>query len=140
MTYNYGYGNSVYGNTGYNNGYMPISQQTPVYQAPPTPPATNKIYVTSAEDALSRFANPNTITVYWLQDESEVYEVATDIQGKKNIRVRSLTDKKAAESPKTNAVGDFVTREEFEDFRAKLEVVLSSPKNTKKKVVDNDAE
>lgn len=134
----YGYNPSLYGNQGYYPSLQqPLAQQMPSYQSQPQL-NTNKIYVTSAEDALSRFAYPNTVTAYFLQDESAIFEVTTDTQGKKNIRTRILTDKKAEETPKNNIVGDFVTRTEFDDFRAKLEAILSAPKVTKKKGVENN--
>lgn len=123
MNYNNPYGN-YYGNSGYNyNNYAPQ----------PAQPITNKIYVTSAEDALSRFASPNSITVYFLQDESVLFEIATDIQGKKNIRTRKLVD---VEQKKTEKE-DYLTRTEFNDFKGKLETLLSKQQ---KGVKENEAE
>lgn len=108
-------------------------------QQQPQQAVTNKIYVTSAEDALSRFASPNTITAYFLQDESTLFEVATDAQGKKNIRVRKLTD--VTEEPKKQTVsGDYVTRAEFEDFRTKLEKAMTASAKSKKKGEADDDE
>ena len=88
-----------YNNFGYPGyGYAPPAQSQ---QVPPAgfggqqvqaPPATNKIYVVSAEDAMSRYAQPNTVMLYVQQDESAIYEVYTDGQGKKAIRARRLTD------------------------------------------------
>lgn len=125
--YGYPYGNN-YGGTNYYT--QPQTQQQPL---------TNKIYVTSAEDALSRFASPNTVTAYFLQDESAVFEVTTDIQGKKNLRVRKLTDV-AEETKKQNIPVDYVTREEFDDFRTKLEKAMGATAKIKKKEVINDDE
>jgi len=95
-----GYGQS-YGGYG---GYSPavVQPQMPVQQSQPqpiqqpqqqaVPQNVNKIYVTSLEDALARFANTNTITVYHLQDESGEIEVATDGFGKKSYKIRKLSD------------------------------------------------
>lgn len=47
----------------------------------------NKIYVTSIQDALSRFMNPNTNIVYTMQDEKTEIEVFVDAQGKKTYQV-----------------------------------------------------
>ncbi len=111
-----------FNNFGYQYGYAPPAQSQ---QVPPAgfggqqvqaPPATNKIYVVSAEDAMSRYAQPNTIMLYVRQDESEIYEVYTDGQGKKAIRVRRLTD--APAEPKG---GEFVTRSEFDSLKAMVE-------------------
>ncbi len=125
--YGYPYGNN-YG--GANYYVQPQTQQQPL---------TNKIYVTSAEDALSRFASPNTVTAYFLQDESAVFEVTTDIQGKKNLRVRKLTDV-TEETKKQNIPVDYVTREEFDDFRTKLEKAMTATAKAKKKEVSSDDE
>lgn len=109
--------------------------QTPNYypQSYIQQPITNKIYVTSAEDALARFASPNTVTVYFLQDESAIFEVSTDIQGKKNIRTRKLSDvepQKQAVAPNTD---DFVKRSEFDALLGKLDGILKTPAVIKKK-------
>ena len=92
---------------------------------------TNKIYVTSPEDALSRFASYNTIMVYFLQDESTLFEVTTDAQGKKYLKTRKLTDIE----PVTQQNAQFVTREEFDGLKAKIDGLTKS-----KKVGKDDAE
>lgn len=87
----------------YNQPAMPQMQQgqaqQPQQSIQPTqtqiqavPQNINKIYVTSLEDALARFANVNTITVYHLQDESAEIEIATDGFGKKSFKMRKLSD------------------------------------------------
>lgn len=108
--------------------------QTPLYyqQPQPQPPITNKIYVTSAEDALSRFASPNTITVYFLQDESTIFEVSTDIQGKKNIRTLKLSDVAPQKPAVAPSLDNFITRDEFDAFKGKLEGILQPPKAIRK--------
>lgn len=114
-----------YNNFGYPGyGYAPPaqSQQVPPAgfgtQQVPAPPATNKIYVVSAEDAMSRYAQPNTVMLYVQQDESAIYEVYTDGQGKKAIRARRLTD-----APAENKGGEFVTRGEFDSLKAMVEKI-----------------
>lgn len=47
----------------------------------------NKVYVTSLQDALSRFLSPNSSIVYTLQDEKTEIEVFADAQGKKTYQV-----------------------------------------------------
>lgn len=119
------YPNYLGQNSNYNNYTAP---QTPVYQ--PTPPQfmTNKIYVTSVDDALSRFANPNTITAYFLQDESAIFEVTTDIQGKKKVKIRTLTDREADRDEKEASSIEYITRSEFEDLRGKIDGILNEKK------------
>lgn len=77
-------------------------------------PMTNKNYVTSGEDALSRFASPNTIMVYFLQDESTLFEVTCDMVGKKTIKTKRIVD---VEPAKTT---EFITRAEFDKFKAQF--------------------
>lgn len=47
------------------------------------PVNTNKIYVTSLEDALSRMAVRGSEMVYFHQDANEFYVVKTDMDGRK---------------------------------------------------------
>ena len=82
-----------FGYPGY--GYAPPaqSQQVPPAgfggQQVPAPPATNKIYVVSAEDAMSRYAQPNTVMLYVQQDESAIYEVYTETPTREGTRRRT---------------------------------------------------
>lgn len=92
-------------NRGYNNN--PYSQQMSytgqnfVPQVQPQPQLrTNKVFVTSLEDALNRNAEPNTIMVYRHQDEKFEYEIFTDMQGKKTYKTLALTDYSTAEAHK----------------------------------------
>lgn len=49
----------------------------------PAQPNTNKIYVTSLEDALNRMSPRNSEMVYFHQDANEFYVVKTDADGRK---------------------------------------------------------
>ena len=62
---------------------------------------TNKIFVTSLEDALNRYAEPNTVMVYRHQDEKFEYEIMTDAQGKKSYKTFVLGDYLAQNQAKT---------------------------------------
>ena len=111
MNQNYNYGN--YG--GYGGAYQPAT--VPSY----TPqPSTNKIYVTSIEDAMQRFASPNSTMIYVLQDESTVFEIYTDGMGKKIPKVKKLVDF----VPEQAANENYVTRNEFDELKQKLEQLL----------------
>ena len=108
-----------YNNYGYNYGtqygnYQPSA--APVYPAQQVQPTTNKIYVTSLEDALQRYASPNSTMIYVLQDESTIFEVFTDMQGKKVPKVKKLVDF----APEGDG-GGFVSRAEFEELKQKFE-------------------
>ena len=59
------------GNYSFMPGQMGQSQSFGAYNMPQAQqPTSNKLFVVSAEDALSRFAAPNSIMIYLLQDES----------------------------------------------------------------------
>ena len=110
--YQYGFGNQ-YG------GYQPPT--APVYPtAQQNQPTTNKIYVTSLEDALQRYAAPNSTMIYVLQDESAIFEVFTDLQGKKLPKVKKLVE---AATESGNA--GFVSREEFNELKQKFEAFIT---------------
>lgn len=51
---------------------------------PATPMNTNKIYVTSLEDALNRTSTRGSEMVYFHQDTNEFYVVKTDVDGRKS--------------------------------------------------------
>lgn len=138
MAYNYFGGYQPYG--GYNFQTAPIQQppmQTPI-QAPmqppsPPPPKTNKIFVTSLEEALSRFSEPNSEIVYLHQDQPLLFEIKTDTQGRKVYKTYQLADYAApqAQGEAKQDLSSYVTREEFEAFKAKIEALNSNGKNDK---------
>lgn len=66
---------------------------------------------------MSRFAAPNSIMIYLLQDESTLYEVYTDGQGKKSIRARTLTDA-AQEAPV-----EYATKAELEELKKAIDSI-----------------
>ncbi len=97
-------------------GQMPMMQQG--FGGQPTQqmqPSTNKIFVVSAEDAMSRYAQPNSVMVYLLQDESTLFEVYTDGQGKKGIRTRTLVD------AQPDKPVEYATRSELEELKKMIE-------------------
>lgn len=111
----YGY---QHGNYSFMPGQMGQSQSFGAYSMPQAQqPTSNKLFVVSAEDALSRFAAPNSIMIYLLQDESTLYEVYTDGQGKKSIRARTLTDA-AQESPV-----EYATKAELEELKKAIDSI-----------------
>lgn len=114
MSQNY-YGQ--YGSFGGYNGYQPAV--TPSY--PTVQPTTNKIYVTSLEDAMQRYASPNSTMIYVLQDESAMFEIYTDPQGKKLPRVR-----KFVEEISDNPSSEYVSRSEFNELKAKIEAMTGA--------------
>ena len=101
-------------------GYVPPVQNQ-MYQQPQM--STNKLYVTSVQDAISRYAMPNTVIMYTLQDESAVIEVTTDAQGKKAPRIRMLSDEPTQPAP------EYVSRQEFDALRAEVQKLNGGAQN-----------
>ena len=115
----------MYNNYPYQNpyqGYMNQYQQTqqPIQSAQPK---TNKIWVTSLEDAMAKPVEPNSEYVYLHQDKPLLIEVITDGQGRKATRVMEL--KPYVEQPKTETPtpNNFPTREEFEVLQGKIKAL-----------------
>lgn len=95
------YGNYTnVGNYGINQPYNTGFQQPQAIVQPQPQLRTNKVFVTSLEDALNRYAEPNTIMVYRHQDEKFEYEIMTDMQGKKTYKTLALTDYSTVEPQK----------------------------------------
>lgn len=67
--------------------------QTPVQpQMQSVPPKTNKQLVTSYEDAMNRYVEPNSLMVYTHQDEPFQFQIYTDWEGKKTPRIFKITE------------------------------------------------
>lgn len=94
------------------------------FQPQPTQMRTNKIFVTSLEDALNRYAEPNTIMVYRHQDEKFEYEIMTDSQGKKSYKTLVLGDYSAQNGEKPQEP-TYASKEELYAFKSRLEAVES---------------
>lgn len=101
--------NNVYGGySGYGNyGYG--------YQPQPMQPKTNKIFVTSLEEALARPSEPNSEIIYLHQNEPLLFEIVTDMQGRKAVKTFRL-----GVEEKSKPQEDYVSRAEFEAFKAQF--------------------
>lgn len=109
-------------NTQFNNfGNMPYMSN---YQAQQQPMQmrTNKIFVTSLEDALNRYAEPNTIMVYRHQDEKFEYEIMTDSQGKKSYKTLVLSDYTAQNSEQKENLNT-ISRDEFDAVKQQIKAL-----------------
>lgn len=106
---------------------MPQIPQPPINTTPQQytaqngiqPPKTNKLFVTSVEEAMARPVEPNTELVYLHQDQPLLIEVYTDAQGKKTPQLFDLTPHKAAEAASAPDV-KYVTAEEFDGVRGEI--------------------
>ena len=79
---------------------------------------TNKVYVTDANDAMTRMAPFNSLIMNFQQDETMIHEIYTDGQGRKQIRSRALTDPTPVP---VNESTDMVSRKEFEEHKAMVD-------------------
>ena len=121
-----GFYNNGFNFSGY-AGYNPLPQQQYIgYQQPITQPApqpkTNKIFVTSLQEAMSRPAEPNTEIIYLHQNEPFLFQITTDIQGIKTQKTFRLI----AEEKQEKKEFDYVARSEFEELKAKLETLFAN--------------
>lgn len=92
------------------------------FQAQPPQMRTNKIYVTSLEDALNRYAEPNTIIVYRHQDEKLEYEIMTDIQGKKSYKVLKLSDFTPTQGEKAQGT-PIIPNDELDGLKSRIKAL-----------------
>lgn len=88
-------------------------------------PMTNKIYVTSLEDALNRPCDLCTEILYINQNEPVIYEVVTNINGHKtytilDVSVRKPTEKSVPVTPQSISEYDAL-RKEMTDLKAFIE-------------------
>ena len=122
---NFGRPNNYYSQM-QNNAYNGNFQPQMAIQQPQPQMRTNKLYVTSLEDALNRFAEPNTVIVYRHQDEKFEYEITTDAQGKKTYKTFVLGDYLAQnqakeQEPITNPTED--VKKDLEAIKSRIKVL-----------------
>lgn len=100
-------------NTPYNGNYAPQMAQ-------PTQMRTNKIFVTSLQDALNRYADPNTVILYCHQDEQLEYEITTDNQGKKTYKTLEIRPYSAPQDTKQERTAT-ISKEEFDAVKSRID-------------------
>lgn len=117
----FGRPNTQFNNFG-NTPYMGNYQAQMAQQPQPMQMRTNKIFVTSLEDALNRYAEPNTIMVYRHQDEKFEYEIMTDSQGKKSYKTLILSDYTAQNSEQKENLNT-ISRDEFDAVKQQIKAL-----------------
>ena len=117
----FGRPNTQFNNFG-NTPYMGNYQAQMAQQPQPMQMRTNKIFVTSLEDALNRYAEPNTIMVYRHQDEKFEYEIMTDSQGKKSYKTLVLGDYLAQNETKEQNQYT-IPKDEFDAVKSRLKAL-----------------
>lgn len=93
----------------FNASYQPQQQQV----------RSNKIYVTSLDDALNRYIEPNTVIVYRNQNEEYEYEIMSDNQGKKAYKTYKLSPYSAPQDEKDEKTYS-ISREDFETVKSRI--------------------
>lgn len=92
-------------------------------------PNTNKIYVTSLEDALNRISQRGSEMVYFHQDANEFYVVKTDYDGRKSwMAFQYMIPNQDANTPATKAdIKELLGR--IEKLEGKSEVTDNAESN-----------
>lgn len=123
---NYPYGGNLFGQPNYGQPqpqmFMQNFAQPQQQPTQPPRPKTNKIFVTSLDDAMSRIADYDSQMIYLDQDKPLLYEIYTDGQGRKTPTIIQLSPSDGTGSPKTakNDKVEYVTRQEFDDIQAQM--------------------
>lgn len=126
---------------GRNYGYnLPYTNSYQVPQ-PQTQMRTNILYVTGLDDAMARYADPNTIISYRNQNEKFEYEIMTDSYGRKMAKTVEIRPYVAQQEQKQEQAA-VVSKEEFDGVKSRLESlereVLSKHKEDRKRGVTSD--
>lgn len=108
-------------------------QQQPIQQN--IPPKTNKVFVMNKEAAGNAMAEFHSDYVYFDQDEPLLYNVVTDMQGKKTITTYRIEPYEPVNEPTTPAIDTsmFVTQEQFKALQEQLDALKTAPKKTESK-------
>lgn len=108
MAYNYPYFNNWPSNysqiNSVNNGYQqpPQMPQQTFQQPPQMPYKTNKLVVTSLDEAMMRSSELNSDTVYFDQNKDVLYNVKVDSRGYKTCDTYKVSKADAADSNTSN--------------------------------------
>lgn len=105
MAYNYPYFNNWPSNySQINSGYQQPSQmpQQTFQQPPQMPYKTNKLVVTSLDEAMMRSSELNSDTVYFDQNKDVLYNVKVDSRGYKTCDTYKVSKADAADSNTSN--------------------------------------
>lgn len=148
----YPYGQPNYGNYGYQPTYQPTMPQSiqpqQQQQINTNAPKTNKIFVTSLEEAMNRSVEPNSVIIYLHQDLPLLFEISTDFFGKKTYKTFDISE--SVQKPPINTQGQalpdlsaYVTKDEYKAVEGRLErieTILNGVKTPSKKNNSKDIE
>ena len=122
-----------------------MAQQNVQQQAQPVqsniPPKTNKVFVMNKEAAGNAMAEFHSDYVYFDQDEPLLYNVVTDMQGKKTITTYKIEPYEAVNAPATPEIDTsmFVTQEQFNALQEQLDALKNASKKTETKATKTEA-
>ena len=133
MAYNNYYGNPYYQQPNYyGNGAVPdmLNQQKIQYQQMPTPtpmqPTNDMLWVLGEVEAQSYPVAPNNTVILWDKNRPTIYIKSANAQGVPSIRILDFVER-SINAPKTpadesfNTPDNFVTKDEFNALKGKLE-------------------
>jgi hypothetical protein len=133
MAYNNYYGNPYYQQPNYyGNGAVPdmLNQQKIQYQQMQTPtpmqPTNDMLWVLSEVEAQSYPVAPNNTVILWDKNRPTIYIKSANAQGVPSIRILDFVER-SINAPKTpidesfNIPDNFVTKDEFNALKGKLE-------------------
>lgn len=104
------------------------------------PPKTNKVFVMNKEAAGNAMAEFHSDYVYFDQDEPLLYNVVTDMQGKKTITTYRIEPYEPVNEPTTTAIDTsmFVTQEQFKALQEQLDALKNVSKKTDTKATKTE--
>lgn len=122
---------------------MPIQSGNNFQQTAPAPAQNSRIWVNSENEVLDYIVAPNCSVDLWHSNGSILYTKQADASGKPTIKVFDVTERKmGAETPQIqtkNLNEEFVTREEFNALKTKIEgLTATSPSKSKAKSKEGD--
>jgi hypothetical protein len=133
MAYNNYYGNPYYQQPNYyGNGAVPdmLNQQKMQYQQMQTPtpmqPTNDMLWVLGEVEAQSYPVAPNNTVILWDKNRPTIYIKSANAQGVPSIRILDFVER-SINAPKTpidesfNMPDNFVTKDEFNALKGKLE-------------------
>lgn len=133
MAYNNYYGNPYYQQPNYyGNGAVPdmLNQQKIPYQQMQTPtpmqPTNDMLWVLGEVEAQSYPVAPNNTVILWDKNRPTIYIKSANAQGVPSIRILDFVER-SINAPKTptdesfNIPDNFVTKDEFNALKGKLE-------------------
>jgi hypothetical protein len=133
MAYNNYYGNPYYQQPNYyGNGAVPdmLNQQKIPYQQMQTPtpmqPTNDMLWVLGQTEAESYPVIPNNTVILWDKNRPTIYIKSANAQGVPSIRILDFVER-SINAPKTptdesfNIPDNFVTKDEFNALKGKLE-------------------